>query len=126
MCNHKVVFYTPENKTNTKSYFRTPGADIVESSDSFTIHLNLPGVKKEDLEITVVEQLLTVTGKLKRALKEGEQYLINEIRHAGYQRKFKLAESIETENIAAEFSDGVLSIALAKKPEIQPRTINIK
>lgn len=126
MCNHKVVFYAPENQTSTKSYFRTPGADIVESSNTFTIHLNLPGVKKEDLEITVVEHLLTVTGKIKRELKEGEQYLINEIRHSGYQRKFKLAESIETEKIDAEFSDGVLSITLTKKPEIQPRTINIK
>lgn len=126
MYGSKVVFFRPEQKQETVKNYRMPAVDIIETQDSFKLLVNLPGIQKENLDLKVAEQVLTITAELNRKLGESEQYLLHEIRHSGFKRSFKLSDSIQTEGIEAELQDGVLTVALKKKPESQPRTITIK
>ena len=100
------------NAQNECSY--TPKADYYEVDNGFMLEVELPGVKKEDLDIQVEKNIITV--KATRNRKESK---------FTYERSFRLADDIDTENIKVTLENGVLSFALSKKQAAAARKLTI-
>jgi HSP20 family protein len=93
----------------------TPSVDINESSDTFIINADLPGIKKSDIEVKIEENILTLKAERKIAKKNvNEKYHFSERRSGTFSRSFKLPKSVKEEKITADFDNGVLSINIPK------------
>jgi len=105
----------------------TPGFEVFERKDGYVFKADLPGVKQEDLEITLNANRLTVSGKREaEERKEGERFYAYERSFGSFTRSFTLPEGVDAEHVAAELKDGVLTLVVPKKPEVQPKKISIK
>lgn len=128
----KSVFSSPlfnnwENINPTSNY--TPKVRINENRDNFSIKMELPGLTKEDIKISVENNVLAVTGTKKEETKtEDTNLILNELYFGEISRNFNLSKDIKIEDIDAEFKDGVLNITLPKIEEAKPvvKEINIK
>ena len=104
-----------------------PTFDVVEGKDSYLFKADVPGVRDEDLDITLTGNRLTISGKREEERKEeGERYYAYERHHGSFTRTFTLPEGVDTEGIKSELKDGVLTLVLPKKPEVQPKRITVK
>ncbi len=108
----------------------SPRVDISADDKSISIQAEIPGVKKEDMKISLQDNILTISGKkLKNDdKKEEKQYFRNEIMFGEFSRSFTLPEDINPDNVEAEFENGVLSISIAKNDvkAAKERNIEIK
>ncbi|MFZ5468007.1 MAG: Hsp20/alpha crystallin family protein [Myxococcota bacterium] len=105
----------------------TPSFDVTETKEAYVFKADVPGVKEEDLEITLTGNRLSVSGKRELEKKEeGQRYYSYERAHGSFERTFTLPEGVDPDNIHCELKDGVLTIALPKKPEVQPKRIALK
>ena len=92
-----------------------PAVNTREGKEAYHVDVDLPGVKKEDIEINVENNVLTVSGKreAKSEVKEEDYYRI-ESRYGKFQRSFTLPDKVDTENIRAACEDGVLEVIIPK------------
>ena len=107
----------------------TPSVDINESSDTFMITADLPGIKKSDIEVKVEENVLILNAERKiDKTSSNEKYHFSERRSGTFSRSFKLPKSIKEEKITADFDNGVLSIIIPKAEDaiISNRLIKVK
>jgi HSP20 family protein len=103
-----------------------PTFDVLERKDAYVFTADLPGVKDEDLEITLTENRLTISGKREsEERKEGERYYAYERQFGTFTRTFSLPEGVDGEHVKAELKDGVLNLVVPKRPEVQPRKIQL-
>ena len=106
-----------------------PVVNTREGESAYHVELDLPGVKKEDIEITTEDNILTISGerKYRDESKEDEYYKVESI-YGKFSRSFTLPEKIDVENIHAESSDGVLEVIIPKlkEEESKPKKIEIK
>jgi HSP20 family protein len=101
--------------------------DLSETEDSVTVKAVLPGIKPEDVEISVSEGVLTVKGESRFEQKsEHENYYRQEIRYGAFSRSIPLPSRVNHEQADAEFKDGVLTVTLPKAEEVRPKQIKIK
>jgi len=102
-----------------------PPVGIHESAEAFTIAVELPGVKKEDIQLELKDESLTLRGERKpeRDVNEGVHRM--ERVYGPFHRSFNLPSNINTSAVKASFRDGVLEIVLPKAEEARPRQINI-
>ncbi|HJW22217.1 MAG TPA: Hsp20/alpha crystallin family protein [Candidatus Limnocylindrales bacterium] len=100
--------------------------DVTTDADALTIEASLPGIKPEDVEITVENGTLTITGKTaeERKAEEGS-YLIQEIRRGTFSRSVTLPNGLEADKAEATFEDGVLRLRIPKAEQVKPRQIRI-
>lgn len=104
-----------------------PAVDVYEDAQKLVLKLEVPGVRKEDLDIRVEGRTLTVKGERKLEAEEKEEHFTRiERRFGSFIRTFTLPSSVSTEDVRATSLDGVLSITLARKPEAKPRQIEVK
>ncbi len=103
-----------------------PSGDIYEDEDALTVILEMPGVDKGNVEISVEGGGLRVGGRLDFSKYQGLQPLYTEYNIGNYSRSFTLSNKIDQNKIAAEMKDGVLSLKLPKIAEAKPRTIQVK
>lgn len=89
-------------------------ANIVSLTDRYIIEIELPGVRKEDIRITLEDEHLIIQGKKQRKSYENEKLLQVERQQGDFKRMFKIDEDIDAQNIKAKFEDGVLYITLQK------------
>ena len=106
-----------------------PSANTRESEEAYHIELDLPGIKKEDIEVSIDENILTISGerKTETEIKEEDYYKI-ESSYGTFKRSFTLPENADIDNIDAESEDGVLEVVIPKRPEEKdkPKKIAIK
>ncbi|RUM63643.1 MAG: Hsp20/alpha crystallin family protein [Sulfurimonas sp.] len=105
-----------------------PFANLAKKEDSsFHIEIDLPGVKKEDVEIKVEDDVLVVSAvrKYKNEL-SADDYYVCESSFGKIERRFMLPDNIDTEHINAELHDGRLEIELQKTQKAKPKSIAIK
>ena len=105
----------------------TPAVDIYEEKDNITVRAELPGMKKEDIEVTVVGDSLTISGERKHAeeKKEGETYRSE--RYLGrFQRSITLPSEVDPNKIQATYKDGLLTVSLGKSEQAKRKQIEIK
>ncbi len=104
-----------------------PLTDISENKDSYTLRLDLPGVKKEDVKISFTDGQLVISGERKQEKETSEsKYHRVERAYGKYFRSFTLPTKIREDKIEAEFSDGQLIITVPKAEEAKPKEIPIK
>ena len=93
----------------------TPSVDINESSDTFMITADLPGIKKSDIEVKIETNVLILTAERKiDKTNVNEKYHFSERRSGTFSRSFRLPKSVKEEKITADFDNGVLSIIIPK------------
>ena len=106
-----------------------PNVNTREGEYAYHVELDLPGIKKEDIEITTEDNVLTISGerKMKEEVKEDDYYKV-ESAYGKFSRSFTLPEKIDVENIHAESKDGVLEVVIPKlkEEETKPKKIEIK
>jgi HSP20 family protein len=106
-----------------------PNVNTREGEYAYHVELDLPGIKKEDIEITTEDNVLTISGerKMKEEVKEDDYYKV-ESAYGKFSRSFTLPEKIDVENIHAESKDGVLEVIIPKlkEEENKPKKIEIK
>ncbi len=107
----------------------SPLVNTREGEFAYHIEVDLPGVKKEDVEINVHDDYLTLSGErsINNELKEENYYRI-ESEYGKFERSFSIPEGVDTENIHAESADGVLEVIIPKLKTVKstPRKIEIK
>lgn len=104
-----------------------PSFEIKETNDNYVLKADLPGVREEDLDISLHGNVLTVSGS--RAAdehREGETYFIYERQYGSFSRSFSLPDEANGEAIEADLRDGVLTLTIAKRAESKPRKIQLK
>jgi HSP20 family protein len=104
-----------------------PHVDIHEEAERFVVVADLPGVEGKDIEITADQGVLTIKGERRSEKKSSKDGYERVERAAGtFLRRFTLPESVAAEAIKASHTNGVLEVTLPKRPEVQPRRIEIK
>ena len=104
-----------------------PAVDIAEHENDFVVRMELPGVAKEDVNITILEDILTVKGEKKQDREsKGSNYHRVERSYGSFQRSFTLPTAVKADRIDATFANGVLSITLPKAEESKPKQIDVK
>lgn len=104
-----------------------PAINILEREEAMVITADLPGLKAEDVEVTVEEGTLTIRGERKLdELSEGETYHRVERLYGVFERSFTLPSSIDVERIDARFANGEMILNLPKREESKPRSVKIK
>lgn len=103
-----------------------PAVDIKEENDRFCIHADLPGVKPEDLEVTMEQGVLTIKGERKSETKsEKEGYKRVERVWGSFYRRFTMPDTADADKISAKMKDGELEIVIPKKPAVLPKKITV-
>ena len=104
-----------------------PAVDIYETPDSIVLQAELPGLSKEDIDIQVRDNVLTLKGERRseKEVKEGN-YLRVERAYGGFQRAFTLPAAVQADKIRAVFKDGVLDVSIPKAEEAKPKQIKIE
>jgi len=113
-----------EEKTIPGRFF-VPAADIFETEDALTVIMEMPGVKKDDINIHVEDDVLRVEGRIDYAGYEGTDPVYTEYNVGHYARGFTLSGKIDREAINARLDDGVLTLNLPKSKEAMPRRIAV-
>ena len=108
-------------KLNTTDW--TPSVDIHEDEKEYTIHMDLPGLSKKDVSVSIKENVLTVSGKRESRT---ENLFRSERRSGSFSRSFNLPDEVNVEKIDGNFKDGVLSITIPRVKPIKPKEIEIK
>ena len=104
-----------------------PAMDVIEHESGLEIRLNLPGMAAEDVTVEVEDNVLTISGEISNEIdEENERYTYRERSYGAFKRSVRLGDTVDVENIDATFDNGVLSLALPKLPEAQPKQIAVK
>lgn len=101
--------------------------DVYQDDQGYVVKAAVPGVKPEDVDITVEDDVLRIKAESKQEqeVKE-EQYLRRELRWGAVQRAMRLPPDVDVERISATFENGILTLRLPRKPEAKPRTIKVQ
>lgn len=111
----------------TRSADFAPSVDVHEDSEQLVLRAELPGVKREDIEVSIDANVLTLKGERKLEKEEqGRRYHRIERSYGTFVRQFQLPSNVDSGKIDAQLSDGVLTISLNKKQELKPRKIDVK
>jgi HSP20 family protein len=104
-----------------------PAIDVYQNNDAVVVKAALPGLKADDVQISVSADVLTLRGEFKR---EDEQkdttYHIREQRYGSFERSIMLPSDVQTDKSKADFENGILTITLPKAESVKPKTISIK
>ena len=103
----------------------SPTADIYETEDALTVHLEMPGVEKANVDIRVEGDVLNVEGRIDLSKYQDLQPLYTEYNIGHYSRSFRLSNKIDQNKIGAELKDGILSLTLPKVEEAKPRKVQL-
>lgn len=104
----------------------SPALELREDNDQVTVSVELPGVDKKNVSVTVHDSVLTVSGERRqeREVKEGE-YVRTERSYGRFERQVGLTQPVVADRIKAAFKDGILTITLPKAAEAKPKAIDI-
>jgi len=113
--------------TDAASISWIPRVDVREENERFVVTADLPGVEGKDIEITADEGVLTISGQRGSAKKTaGEGYERVERASGSFRRRFTLPESADAGAIKATHANGVLELSIPKRPQAQPRRIEVQ
>lgn len=104
-----------------------PDFEVKETKESFVFTADMPGVAEKDLHVQLSENRLSVSGKREsEKTEQSETYYATERSYGSFSRSFVLPEGIDADKAHAQLKNGVLSIAIPKRPEAQPRKIAVQ
>lgn len=104
-----------------------PSADLAEHENELVLKMELPGVAKDDLKLSIQDNMLTVRGEKKKEIETKESNLHRLERSYGtFQRSFMLPSAVKADKIEASCTDGVLSVVMPKADEAKPKQIAVR
>jgi HSP20 family protein len=104
-----------------------PSLDMYEKADSFTVRLEIPGIKKEDIDVSVQNHTLTIKGERKSPAEgKDEEYQFCEIWYGSFSRSIMLPAAVDAGKIDAQYENGILEIHIPKAKEAKPAKIEVK
>ena len=103
------------------------GVDVREDADHLYVEAELPGFKKDEIDITLENQTLTISAERKQQTRKPEKgdWLLNERRYSRFLRSFTLPPTVDQQTVNAKLQDGVLNITINKREESKPRKITV-
>ena len=125
MLAHALGLHTQQGNDRTRAW--APALDISERKDAYLVTVELPGLKSEDLDITMEDGLLTIQGERQFTQESSEQQFHRvERRYGAFRRSITLPAHVTAEGIQASFEDGVLQILVPKAEEAKPKRIQVR
>ena len=116
--------FFPVTGENDQNMMKT---DVIERSDSYLLKVNIPGVKKEDVKVSLEDGYLTINAKYQKEITEHEKYIYQERRIGEYTRSFYVDKYVTSDDVSASIEDGVLSLTIKKvTPTKEKRSQSIK
>ena len=106
-----------------------PAVDVRETNDELQVTAELPGLAPQDVNVTVENGVLTISGEKKQEVREGTEdsnYYLYERRYGRFERSFSLPRTVNADQVKARFDNGVLTIALPKAEAAKPRKVQIE
>jgi len=104
-----------------------PSTDIAEHDDAYVVKVELPGVAKDDVRITLDSNILTIRGEKKQeSATKRENFHRVERSYGAFQRSFTLPTTVKSDRIDATYKDGILTVSLPKAEEAKPKQIEVK
>lgn len=101
--------------------------DVAESEDSFVVTASLPGIKPEDIDVSLTNNVLTIRGEAKQdETIDEEQYHIRERRYGSFSRTITLPVQVNSDAVDATYENGVLKLEIPKAEEVKPKRISVK
>jgi len=107
----------------------SPSVDVRETKDEIVVSIELPGIRREDVTLTVENGMLSVSGEKKQEFEQGKaggDYHLIERTYGRFERSFTLPRTVDQQKVKAAFENGVLNITLSKVPEAKPKQIEIR
>src|SRR6476659_2253703 len=101
-----------------------PAVDVYQDKDQFTVVLELPGLKKEEIEISLHDDTLTISGERKRE-ESSEQEFLTERSYCKFQRSLTLPSAVDAEKVKDRYKHGLLQVVLPKDEEAKPKQIEV-
>ncbi len=127
--NHEMNrFFTNSRPVSTSNEARdwAPAVDIREEDDRFLLIADIPGVKRDEVEITLEDGVLTIKGERHTGTEDTREGFHRKERvHGSFLRQFTLPDTINPDSISATFTDGVLEIGIPKQAKPEPRKISV-
>ena len=124
--NHLMNAFFEDSKINASGFDFLPKADIIESEQHYEIHMALPGIRKEDIRISVEGDMLNIEGERKKSISEDtEKYVRRETTFGKFSRSFNIAK-LDSSAIEAGFENGILTVKLPKQKTEKQSIITIK
>lgn len=102
-----------------------PPVDVLEKDGNLLLMASIPGMTDKEIELRVEGQVLTIKGERKSPEASGYTYHQQESRYGSFSRSFTLPDTVNLDNIKADYKNGVLTITVPQKPESKPRTIKV-
>lgn len=107
--------------------FWLPKIDVSETDKEFVVKAEVSGMTKDDIDITISDGLLTLSGEKKcEETHDKEKYHVIEREYGSFRRSLRLPEDVKTDEIDAAYKDGVLTVSIPKSESVQPKKIEIK
>ena len=104
----------------------SPSVDIVESKESYELAVEIPGLNKNDIHISLEDSVLRLSGERKQESKsENKNYHHIEITFGRFERSFRLPKNVKTDQINAKYKDGILKVEIPKAEEVKPKEITV-
>jgi HSP20 family protein len=104
-----------------------PAVDLYQTDNEVVVKASLPGLKADDVQISVTGDVLTIKGEFKeKEDKKEKAYHLREQRYGAFERTLSLPTEVKSDRAAADFEDGVLTITLPKAEAVKPKTITVK
>ena len=106
-----------------------PAVDVRETNDELHVTAELPGLRSEDVNVTVENGVLTISGEKKQEVQEGKEdgnYYLFERRYGRFERSFTLPRTVNADQVKARFENGILTVSLPKAEEAKPRKVQIE
>jgi HSP20 family protein len=103
-----------------------PLVDVIEHEKEYVIKAELPDIKREDVKVTVQDDVITISGERTREKEEkGKKFHRIERAYGSFSRSFTLPEDADPAKVSAEFKNGVLNVHLAKSEKAKPKTVEV-
>jgi HSP20 family protein len=119
------LFDTPFFRTSGSFSTWSPAVDVYEDKDQFTVVAEVPGMRKEDLSLTLHNGVLTISGERKREEKKPDHGFRSERFVGRFQRSITLPASVDPNGVKATYQDGLLKVVLPKSEEAKPKQIEV-
>ncbi len=104
-----------------------PAVDVSEDNNGYVVRAELPGVKKEDIDVSLEDGVLTINAETKSESeeKDGERVIRQERRYGKYSRSLRLGTQVDQGKVKANYKDGILELALPKSEAVKPKRIAV-
>ncbi len=104
-----------------------PAVDVRETDNEYQVKVDLPGIKKENLDIVIQDGVLTINAETREETREGEsgRLIRQERRYGKYVRSMRLGADVNEDSVHAEYHDGILSLTIPKAEEVKPKRVQV-